>query len=244
MILAAGFGTRLRPLTNTIPKPLLPVAGAPLIVWNLLLLRRHAITEIMINLHHLGHLIEQALGDGKQFGVRLTYSHEPVILGTGGGLKQAEPFFQGEPFLVVNGDTMLDLDLSALLAFHREQHALATMVVRRDPDAATWGEIRMSSAGRIVSIAGRGGYDAGTRESRMFAGVHVMHPRLLQTLPKDRESSVIDAYVEAIGRGEPVYGYDMEGYWSDVGTPERYAAVQRDAESGLIKLEERRALST
>ena len=94
MILAAGLGTRLRPLTNTIPKPLLPVGGTPLIVWNLLLLKRHGFHQVVINLHHLGPLIEQALGDGSKFGLRIIYSREPVILGTGGGIKQVESLFR------------------------------------------------------------------------------------------------------------------------------------------------------
>ncbi|HWC50736.1 MAG TPA: sugar phosphate nucleotidyltransferase, partial [Nitrospira sp.] len=89
MILAAGLGTRLRPLTNAIPKPLLPIAGTPLIVWNLLLLKRHGFQDVIINLHHLGPMIEQALGNGSKYGMRIYYSHEPVILGTGGGIKQA-----------------------------------------------------------------------------------------------------------------------------------------------------------
>ena len=93
MILATSLGTRLRPLTNTIPKPLLPVAGTPLIVWNLLLLKRHGFHDVIINLHHLGPMIEQTLGNGSKYGVRIYYSHEPVILGTGGGIKQAEPNF-------------------------------------------------------------------------------------------------------------------------------------------------------
>ena len=85
MILAAGLGTRLRPLTNTIPKPLLPIAGTPLIVWNLLLLKRHGFQDVIINLHHLGPMIEQAVGNGSKYGLRIIYSHEPMILGTGGG---------------------------------------------------------------------------------------------------------------------------------------------------------------
>jgi len=99
MILAAGLGTRLRPLTNTVPKPLLPVLGNPLIVWNLLLLKRYGFRDVVINLHHLAPMIEQALGNGSQFGLRIIYSHEPMILGTGGGIKQAEPYFSGEPDL-------------------------------------------------------------------------------------------------------------------------------------------------
>ena len=119
MILAAGLGTRLRPLTDTTPKPLLPVAGTPLIVWNLLLLKRHGFQDVIINLHHLGSMIEQALGDGSRYGLRIVYSYEPVILGTGGGLKQAEPHFSGEPVLVLNGDTLVEIDLGALWPFIR-----------------------------------------------------------------------------------------------------------------------------
>ncbi|MDE3243612.1 MAG: nucleotidyltransferase family protein [Nitrospirota bacterium] len=236
MILAAGLGTRLRPLTETQPKPLLPVAGTPLIVWNLLLLRRHGVTEVLINLHHLGPMIEQTLGDGRRYGLTLTYSHEPAILGTGGGIKQAEPFFEGHPFLVLNGDTLLELDLGALMQAHRERGALATMVLREDPDVERWGPVTVDQAGRILSITGRGRTGSGAAQRLMFAGVHVMHPRLLREVPAGRESSIIDAYVRAITEGEPVYGYRMAGYWSDVGTPERYAQAQRDAEAGLIAL--------
>ncbi|MDE3034831.1 MAG: nucleotidyltransferase family protein [Nitrospirota bacterium] len=239
MILAAGLGTRLRPLTETQPKPLLPVAGTPLIVWNLLLLRRHGVTEVLINLHHLGPMIEQTLGDGRRYGLTLTYSHEPAILGTGGGIKQAEPFFEGHPFLVLNGDTLLELDLGALMQAHRERGALATMVLREDPDVERWGPVTVDQAGRILSITGRGRTGSGAAQRLMFAGVHVMHPRLLREVPAGRESSIIDAYVRAITEGEPVYGYRMAGYWSDIGKPERYAEAQRDAEAGLIALADR-----
>src|SRR3982751_5669006 len=130
MILAAGLGTRLRPLTDTIPKPLLPVGGTPLIVWNLLLLRRHGIRDVVVNLHYLGHLIQKELRDGSMWGMRISYSQEPTILGTGGGLKQAERYFEGRPFLVLNGDTLCELDLGALRRFHEQHRPLATMVVR------------------------------------------------------------------------------------------------------------------
>lgn len=236
MILAAGLGTRLRPLTETVPKPLLRVAGEPLIVWNLLLLRQHGIRDIMINLHYLGHLIEKELGTGSQYGLRISYSHEPVLLGTGGGIKQAEPFFGGEPFLVLNGDTLLDLDLTALMTFHQKVSALATMVVRKDAEAVRWGELRLDQAQRIVSIHGRGRPEAACAGGWMFAGVHVMHPRLLSEIPLNVESSIIEAYIRAIEKGEPIAGYLMGGYWSDIGTPERYMQAERDAAAGLIDL--------
>ncbi len=239
MILAAGLGTRLRPLTNMIPKPLLPIAGTPLIVWNLLLLKRHGFHEVVINLHHLGPMIEQALGNGSKYGLRIYYSHEPVILGTGGGIKQAEPNFSGEPVLVLNGDTLFELDLEALCAFHLQRKAAATLVLRADPDAARWGLVEVGSNDRIVRITGRGKPDTVQTQPRMFAGIHILHPRLLRDVPKGKESSIIDAYVSAIQRDEIVEGYDFSGYWSDVGTPQRYAQVEHDATSGLIRLSDR-----
>jgi NDP-sugar pyrophosphorylase family protein len=239
MILAAGLGTRLRPLTNTIPKPLLPIAGTPLIVWNLLLLKRHGFQDVIINLHHLGPMIEQALGNGSKYGMRIYYSHEPVILGTGGAIKQAEPHLSGEPVLIVNGDTLFELDLEALCAFHRRRQAAATLVLRSDADAARWGVVEVDAGDRIVRITGRGSTDARETRPRMFAGVHILHPRLLRDVPKGKPSSIIDAYVAANQRGDPVVGYELTGYWSDVGTPERYAQAEHDATSGLIKLSER-----
>ncbi|WP_232068721.1 NDP-sugar synthase [Nitrospira sp. KM1] len=239
MILAAGLGTRLRPLTNTIPKPLLPVGGTPLIVWNLLLLKRHGFHDVVINLHYLSPMIEQALGNGSKFGLRLLYSHEPVILGTGGAIKQVEQNFSGEPVLVMNGDTLVEIDLDALCAFHRDRRAAATMVLRPDPDAATWGMVEVDDGRRVVRITGRGRPEPLDTQPRMFAGVHIVHPRLLREVPKGKPSSIIDAYVAAVQRGDAVMGYDHAGYWSDIGTPERYAQAEHDVANGLIHLSAR-----
>ena len=244
MILAAGLGTRLRPLTNTIPKPLLPIAGTPLIVWNLLLLKRHGFHQVVINLHYLGPMIEQALGDGSKFGMRIIYSHEPIILGTGGGIKKAEPYFSGEPVLILNADTLVELDLEALRDFHRSRGAAATLALREDQDAERWGLVEVGEQDRILRITGRGVREATTIAQRMFAGIHILHPRLLQQVPKGVVSSIIDPYVAAIERGEPVLGYDLHGYWSDIGTTERYTQAEHDARSGRIRLEERSPRST
>ncbi len=241
MVLAAGLGTRLRPLTESLPKPLLPLGPHPLLVWNLLLLRQHGITEVMINLHYLGEQIRTAIGDGSRWGVNVLYSVEPVLLGTGGGLKQAEYFFEGEPFLVVNGDTVFTLDLSALIAHHRRAEAVATMVLRDDPDAEQWGVIETDRHGRVLTINGKGRSASvpGTAIARrMFAGIHVIDPFLLRHVPSGVPSSIIDAYVLWLERGAMVSSYLLRGYWSDVGTPIRYAQVQQDFESGLLRLPE------
>ncbi len=214
----------------------MPIAGTPLIVWNLLLLRRHGFHDVIINLHHLSPMIEQALGNGARYGLRIIYSHEPVILGTGGGIKQAERNFSGEPVLILNGDTLVEIDLEHLCAFHRQRGAAATLVVRPDPDAAAWGLVEVGEDDRIVRITGRGRPEQIPMRQRMFAGIHILHPRLLRDVPKGKETSIIEAYVSAIQRNEPVLGYEHHGYWSDIGTPERYAQAERDAAAGRIRL--------
>ncbi len=182
MVLAAGLGTRLRPLTDILPKPLLPVAGRPLLEWNLLLLKRHGITEVIINLHHLGEQIVRALGDGARLGLRLAYSHEPTLQGTGGGIKQAAPFLKDGAFLVLNGDTLSDCDLTALIATHRASGALATLAVRDDPEAATWGPVALDAQGRILQINGKPplAEPRAALPACMFAGIHEGRLRLPQ----------------------------------------------------------------
>ncbi|PJA77692.1 MAG: nucleotidyl transferase [Nitrospirae bacterium CG_4_9_14_3_um_filter_51_5] len=237
MILAAGLGTRLRPLTNTIPKPLLPVGGTPLIVWNLLLLRACGIRDVIINLHYLGHAIEAAIGDGSRWNMQVRYSHEPTLLGTGGGLKAAEWFFEQQPFLVINGDTLIELNVKALITFHQTHGGIATLVLRDDPQAARWGAVESDAQNRILRINGRGRSRAdvtGPLVERMFAGVHILHPSLLHDAPADTPFSIIDSYTKELARGSKIFGFLHAAYWSDIGTVARYAQAQADAETGVI----------
>jgi NDP-sugar pyrophosphorylase family protein len=239
MVLAAGLGTRLRPLTDTLPKPLLPVAGRPLLEWNLLLLKRHGITEVIINLHHLGEQIVHALGDGARLGLRLAYSHEPTLQGTGGGIKQAAPFLKDGPFLVLNGDTLSECDLTALIATHRASGALATLAVRDDPEAATWGPVTLDAQGRILQINGKPplAEPRAALPACMFAGTHVMEQAVLDAIPAGH-GSIIDVYCHLLRQGRPLHGYRMIGYWSDIGDPKRYAQAQQDAAEGRLRLPE------
>ena len=239
MILAAGLGTRLRPLTEKIPKPLLPLAGQPLIVWNLLLLRQHGIKDVMINLHYLGHLIEQELGDGSEWGLGIRYSSEPVILGTGGGIKNIESFFEGESLLILNGDTVIDLNLTEVMAQHVARGGVATMVLREDPEVERWGVVETTADHQVRTINGRG-WMAHNPESQllryMFAGVHVVDHRLLSHCPSGEPSSIIDGYVAELEHHSLVHGYVTTGYWSDIGTLERYTQAQGDFDAGRIDL--------
>ena len=241
MVLAAGLGSRLRPLTESVPKPLLPLGPCPLMVWNLLLLRKHGISEVMINLHYLGDQIRRTLGTGSQWSMHLSYSHEPSLLGTGGALKQVESFFKDEPFLVLNGDTVADVDMARVVAHHRREAALATMVLRDDPDVEQWGVIETDQYHRVLRIKGKGRVTEaadGPPFRRMFAGIQVVDPRLLHPVPPGVRSSILDAYVFWLERGAIIAGYVCSGYWSDVGTVERYRRVQRDVASGVFRIPE------
>jgi len=236
MILAAGLGTRLRPLTETTPKPLLPIAGRPILVWNLLLLKRHGITDVIVNLHHLGEQIVQTIGDGSRLGLRVAYSHEPEIQDTGGGIRQAAPFLKDGAFLVLNGDTLSACDLTDLIAAHRAGKALATLALREDPDTSRWGPVTLDARVRILQINGVPPLAPQARPLPtpcMFAGIHVLEPEILDAIPPG-PGSIIDVYHRLLGKGLVLRGYRMNGYWSDIGTRERYEQNERGAAEGRL----------
>ncbi len=224
MILAAGHGTRLHPLTNVLPKPMLPIANRPQVHYQLDLLRDAGVVDVVINLHHLGDVISSALGDGSRFGVRLTYSFEPEILGTGGGIKACAGFLAGGsgPFIVLNGDLLIDVSLKEVLETHRRTGALATMVLREDPRAAFFGAIGADATGRIIDFVGRARAPGTVARQGLFTGIHVMEPDVLRYIPDGPCGINETAYPAMIRNGLPVQSYFQQGYWSDVGTPGRY----------------------
>jgi NDP-sugar pyrophosphorylase family protein len=229
MVLAAGRGTRLRPLTDTTPKPLLPVAGRPFVEHILEFLRAGGIREVVLNLHHLGHRIEQHLGDGARFGVRVRYSREDPILDTGGGIKRAEPFLAGEPFVVINGDSLLELRLAEVVARHREGGAIATMVVRPDPDAARYGLVELDATDRVRRVTGQPPDAPGPLRPFMFPGVHVFEPAIFDWMDGDTVFGVTRVtYPRLLAAGVPVVGCVTSARWINIDTPAALAAA--DAE--------------
>jgi mannose-1-phosphate guanylyltransferase len=237
MILAAGFGTRLGALSDERPKPLLPVCDIPLIRYAVALCAGHGIREIAVNLHHRGELIQAELGDGSALGVRITYSQEEIILGTGGGLRRMADFLTDggrSSFVVVNGKILIDVDLTKVLARHAESGAAATMVLRETPDAARWGAIELASDGRVTRIL-----DTGTPGAHvcMFTGVHVISPRLLAHLPDHGESdSIRQAYLPALRDGDLLQGELVRGYFHEHSTPVRYLEGNWNALHGRAHL--------
>jgi NDP-sugar pyrophosphorylase family protein len=227
MVLAAGRGTRLAPLTDRLPKPLMPVAGKPLLGRILEFLHAGGIAEVVINLHHLGHLIEQEIGDGARFGVRVRYSWEPHILDTGGGIKQAEPLLEGEPFVVANGDSLLELSLRDVVEFHRARGGIATIVLRPAPDAANWGLIELDPDDRVRRVVGLppGPVDVPLR-GFMFPGLHVFEPEVFRFMDVGASFGVIrETYPRLLGAGERVNGFVTDARWITIDTPESLAAA-------------------
>jgi NDP-sugar pyrophosphorylase family protein len=236
MILAAGLGTRLRPLTDNLPKPLLPIQERPLIEYTLLLLRKYGLTDIVVNLHYQGEKIVRALGDGSRLGLNIRYSEEPRILGTAGGIKKVESFLSEEPFLVINSDILVEIDLGRVIEFHRREKPAATLVLREDPDVDMWGAIGLDSHNRIRQFLGKPDWRGEPLLKRMFTGIHVMDPRVLNYIPDQGFATIIEAYVNMLGKGESLAGYIHEGYWIDTGTPERYRKVQEDLKGNHVAL--------
>jgi NDP-sugar pyrophosphorylase family protein len=244
MILAAGLGTRLRPLTEHCPKPLLPMLLAPMLDHILRQFRQFQITELVVNLHHHAEQLRDWLGDGSRWGVQLHLSHEVDILGSAGALKRAEARLRDEPFLVVNADVLTNIDLPALWQWHCEREAMVTMVLRPDPSARQYGAVLVDADDCIRGIAGRPPTSVPVAgEETMFTGVQVVSPQVLEWIePEQFLSTTGDIYPAVIAAGERVLGYRHTGYWMDVGSPERYLQAHWDLLDGALGSAWRRAL--
>lgn len=225
MLLAAGLGTRLRPLTYKTPKPLLPLNGKRLIDYTIGFLARSGITEVMINLHHLGNQIRNYVGDGSNYGIQAHYSEELEILGTGGGIKKAEGFFGDEPFIALNGDSLLNVDLAALTAHHIKSGAAATMVLKPLSPNDTYKPVSIDDDGWVTGFNGDG--------SHFYVGLQVVNKELLERLPPAGTPSCLieDGYTPLLADGGKVASFIYDGYFNDVGTPERYEQAKRDVET-------------
>jgi NDP-sugar pyrophosphorylase family protein len=218
MILAAGFGTRLRPLTDECPKPLIDVGGKPMIAYALEMLRGAGITEVAVNLHHLAGQIRDALGHGEKYGVEITYFEEKEILDTGGGVAAARSFLEGGDFVVANADSVTDLPLADMVAYHRERDATATMFLRRDPQAAGYGLIEIDAECRIRRFLGQPQQVEGPLLALMFGGVHVLSPRVFGYMQGGAYGITRQTYPRMLAASEALYGYVFDGYWQVLDT--------------------------
>lgn len=228
LVLAAGFGTRLKPLTNTTPKPLVPVAGIPMIFYTLALLKKNGIFDIIINLHHLGSKIRKAIGNGKILGLNIRYSNEPEILGTGGGIRKVLPLLgNAKDLLVINGDVIVNADLKALIKAHKKNHALATLALREAPEQTQYGLLHHRQ-GHLTSILGKPAPDSKSKSAH-FTGLHILKTGPLKKLPLRKRLCIVqDYYVPALKAGLPLNAWLLKSYWSDCGTHAAIAQTEQD----------------
>jgi NDP-sugar pyrophosphorylase family protein len=249
MVLAAGLGTRLRPLTNDRPKALVEVAGQTLLEITLRRLREFGIREVIVNVHHFGEMVVEYLEKNDNFGMRIEISREEILLDTGGGLKKAAWFFQDshsdndEPFLLHNVDVISTIDLGRMLEFHRESQALATLAVKhRETSRYLLFDEQNQLCGRRAGRDGapeivRPGLESFTELRALgFAGVHIISPRFLSMMEEEGTFSIISTYLRLAARGEKILSFSAdEYYWRDLGKPENVAHAEDDVRRDVLR---------
>ncbi len=227
MILSAGYGTRLWPLTEDRTKPAIPILGKPLVGYVAEYLARYGCDEIVVNLHHRPESVRRALGDGSRFGVRLHYVEEPEILGTSGGIENARALLEGESFIAVNGKIITDIDLNAALETHRRAQALATLVVLPNPSCERFSMVKAKD-GMLQGFGGLPIKDdfVGKEPPLMFTGIQILEPAIFDYIPRGVFShSTTDVYPQAVAKGEPVAVHVAQGNWFELSTIQRYLDI-------------------
>jgi NDP-sugar pyrophosphorylase family protein len=238
MILAAGLGTRLRPLTDDRPKALVDIAGRTMLEITIERLRQFGVSEVIVNVHHFADKVVEYLQAHRNFGIRIEVSREDVLLDTGGGLKKADWFFLegggNDPFILHNVDVLSTIDLRRMTDFHRERGALATLAVQ---DRETSRYLLFDDKGKLCGRRLRGKSDEMARPAESvqplaFSGIHVISPRLLTMMSEEGVFSIIDVYLRLAGLGETIVASRADEYeWMDLGKPENVerAAATRKA---------------
>jgi mannose-1-phosphate guanylyltransferase len=225
MILAAGLGTRLRPLTSDRPKALVPVGNRPVIEKVIEYLKTQGVTEIVVNAYHHHKQIVKHLDTIGHSGTKIEVRVEPKLLGTGGGLKNTGDFWDKDPFFVINADILSDIDLAEAYEAHKKGGNLATLILH---DHEPFNQVRIDDRLNITDIAKE------NQTGRLaFTGIHIIEPELLSHIKKGVYSNIIDCYRELIKAGEPIRGYISEGYrWLDIGSIESYIIANKDVLRG------------
>ena len=237
MILAAGIGTRLLPLTRIRPKPLFPIYDVPLLLRIVMQLQEAGVAEIAVNTHHLDKHIVDFLKKHIPPTLTVTISHEQELIGTGGAIKKVEEFWNDQPFIVTNGDIFHTIDLTAAYQHHLKSGNVATLVVHHYP---RYNQVEIDGEGTIVGIRGKKIIETALPTfTRAFTGIHIISPPLLREIPPSCFVDIIALYLQLIARGMKVGGYYVENhYWLDIGTPGDYHLIHRDIYQNKVALSE------
>ncbi len=236
MILAGGLSTRLYPLTLELPKPLVPVLDRPVLGHIIEYLKRFGVDDIALNVHYFPEAVTEYAGDGSRFGVRISYLHEPKLMGSAGAVRALADRFD-ETFVVIGCDDVTDIDLERAINFHRAHEAEATIVLVEVPDVSQYGAVIVDGDGRIQEFQEKPA--PGTEKSKLAnTGVYVFEPHLLERIPAQTFYDFgKQVFPELLQAGAAFYGVRDDAYWCDIGTPSEYRRAHRDALSRRIKLE-------
>lgn len=227
LILAGGKGTRLRPLTINTPKPIVPVANSPFLLYQIDLMKSGGIDEVILSLSYQPRKIEDLLKDGMDYGVRIRYAVEGTPLGTGGAFKNAEEWIDSTT-VVFNGDVLTSLDLSAVIALHRERGAVATLVLTPVENPSAYGLVETSKDGWVQRFIEKPGPDEVTCNT-INAGIYVLEPSVLRYMPKGEAYSFErNLFPTLLENKEPVLSFTLDRYWIDIGAPRKYLEVHQD----------------
>lgn len=227
VILVGGEGTRLRPLTCNTTKAMVPVLNKPFLEHLLGYLKGHDVTDIILALSYLPERVRDYFGDGAKMGVRLSYLIEEEPLGTAGAVKNAERYLD-ETFLMLNGDVFTDLDITAMIDFHRERKAVATIAVTPVDDPTAYGLIETDADGRITRFLEKPSREEVTT-NMINAGIYVLEPDILARIPPGKKASIErETFQQLLAQGEPMYACSSSAYWLDMGTPEKYLRLNHD----------------
>jgi mannose-1-phosphate guanylyltransferase/mannose-1-phosphate guanylyltransferase/phosphomannomutase len=237
MVMAAGLGTRLRPLTYEVAKPMVPIANRPVMEHILLLLCRHGFGPVIANLHWFGDAIRERFGDGSRFGIDLTYSHEDELLGTAGGVRNVADFFGDEPFLVMAADALTDIDLGALRAAHEANDGIATLAVKRVSQVSEFGVVVTDSGGRIQGFQEKPD-PAEALSDLASCMIYVLDREIFDYFPsKPAVDFAREVFPALLSNDVPFYVHQIETYWNDVGSLPEYLQGNLDAVEGTVQVE-------
>ncbi|MDI6731858.1 MAG: NDP-sugar synthase [Candidatus Margulisbacteria bacterium] len=222
VIIAGGLGTRLRPLTCNTPKPIVPLVNIPFVVHQIEQLVQHGADEVILNLHYLSDDIRKVLDDGKQWGIKIHYSIEETPLGTAGAVKNAEPYFDDGPMIILNGDVLTDTNISKVLKFHREKKARVTLTLVEVDDPTPFGLVVTGQDGRVIEFIEKPSWERVVTHN-INAGIYVVDPAIFKKVPKGVPYSFErELYPSLLAAGEAIFGYLSTSYWIDIGNPEKY----------------------
>lgn len=227
LFLAGGLGTRLKPITNELPKPMVPIMGKPLLERNIEKLKRHGITEIILSTCYKPQIIEDYFGDGSKLGVRISYIAEDRPLGTAGAIKNAQKYID-DTFLVFNADILSDIDVSDMIRQHRKRGAQVTIAVTRVANPSAYGVIEYDENGFVTAFKEKPRPHE-SRSNLINAGTYIFEPQVLDEIPGGRAVSVErETYPLLLQKGYRIAVYDRCSYWLDLGTPEKYLKAHKD----------------